>query len=69
VGYQARLAASEIARALGCHRHAGYWTAKCPGHDDRSPSLSISDAGDGTVLVKCHAGCTQDVVLDALRDR
>lgn len=60
--------AEAIARGLGGHRHAGYWTAKCPAHDDKSPSLSIRETADGIVLVKCHAGCDQDVVLDALRD-
>ena len=43
-------------------------TARCPAHDDRTPSLSISVI-DGKVLWKCHAGCTQDEVTDALRER
>jgi hypothetical protein len=42
--------------------------ARCPAHDDRKPSLSISDA-DGRVLVCCHAGCDQSVVIEALRAR
>lgn len=33
------------------------WIACCPSHDDRDPSLSISD-NDGTVLVHCFAGCS-----------
>ena len=33
------------------------WQACCPAHDDRSPSLSVKEAEDGTVLVKCWAGC------------
>jgi len=38
-------------------------TAKCPNHDDRSPSLSIAEADDGTVLIHCHAGCeTYDIL-------
>ena len=41
--------------------------AKCPAHDDRSPSLSIRHADDGKVLVHCHAGCDQDRVIAALR--
>jgi hypothetical protein len=40
--------------------------ARCPAHEDRSPSLSIRD-GASTVLVHCHAGCTQDDVITALR--
>jgi DNA primase len=39
------------------------YTALCPAHNDRSPSLSISETVDGTMLLKCHAGCeTPDVV-------
>lgn len=32
-------------------------------------SLSITDGPNGTVLVKCHAGCAQEAVIDALRNR
>lgn len=41
------------------------WIARCPGHDDNSPSLSIKDAGD-RLLVRCFAGCTFRDVVDAL---
>jgi hypothetical protein len=35
----------------------------CPAHDDRAPSLSISEGDDGRTLLKCHAGCsTADIV-------
>jgi putative DNA primase/helicase len=43
--------------------------ARCPAHDDRVPSLSINDADDGKVLVRCHAGCDQGRVIAALRSR
>ena len=37
--------------------------ARCPAHDDRNPSLSITAAEDGRALVHCFAGClTEDVV-------
>jgi len=37
--------------------------ARCPAHDDRSPSLSIRETNDGTILLKCFAGCgAADVV-------
>ena len=36
---------------------AGKWLARCPSHDDKSPSLSIQQLDDGRVLVHCHAGC------------
>ena len=41
--------------------------ACCPAHDDRNPSLSVSD-GNGKILVKCWAGCTQEEVIGALRN-
>ena len=44
---------------------AGY-AARCPAHNDQSPSLSISTGRDGRVLIKCWAGCTTESVLEAL---
>src|SRR5580658_2336340 len=39
------------------------WMGKCPCHDDRTPSLSISESEDGKILLKCFAGCsTEDIV-------
>lgn len=43
--------------------------ARCPAHGDRIPSLSICDADDGKVLVRCHAGCEQGQVIAALQSR
>jgi len=43
--------------------------ARCPAHEDREPSLSITDANGGVVLVRCHAGCDQRDVIAVLRDR
>ncbi len=40
----------------------------CPAHDDEHPSLSISEH-NGKALVRCHAGCEQDTVVAALRER
>ncbi|MCZ6834246.1 MAG: AAA family ATPase [Planctomycetota bacterium] len=42
------------------------WTACCPAHDDRTPSLSINEGDDGRVLVHCHAGCTSEAICSAL---
>jgi len=42
------------------------WTARCPAHDDDSPSLSVSEGDDGRALVNCHAGCTNEDVVAAL---
>ena len=38
-----------------------------PAHPDKTPSLSISIGRDGRTLVRCHTGCTQEQVIDALR--
>ena len=39
----------------------GKWMACCPAHQDKSPSLAVTEADD-RVLVHCFAGCdTQDV--------
>jgi putative DNA primase/helicase len=45
-------------------------SARCPCHDDHSPSLLLSD-GDkpGCVLVHCFAGCDRRDILAALRER
>ena len=43
--------AENIAKALGGRKTGSAWMAKCPAHDDRSPSLSIRHADDGKVLV------------------
>ena len=40
--------------------------AKCPSHEDRTASLSIGTGDDGRVLLKCHAGCSTDDILDAV---
>jgi putative DNA primase/helicase len=42
------------------------WIAKCPSHDDHTPSLSIDEGIGGCALLKCHAGCDADAVLSAI---
>lgn len=61
--------AETITKALGGRKVGGGWMAPCPAHQDRKPSLSIRETIDGKVLVHCHAGCTQESVIDALRQR
>jgi Toprim domain-containing protein len=61
--------AETIAKALGGRKVGGGWMARCPAHEDRNPSLSLHDADDGKVLVRCHAGCDQGRVIGALRSR
>jgi putative DNA primase/helicase len=63
------MTAEAIAKVLGGRKVGAAWMARCPAHDDREPSLSIADARDGKVLVRCHAGCGQRDVIAALRAR
>jgi hypothetical protein len=58
-----------VAKALGGRKSGFAWMALCPAHEDREPSLSITDADNGKVLVRCHAGCDQEQVIAALRSR
>ncbi len=42
------------------------WTARCPAHDDKSPSLSIRELEDGRVLAYCFAGCGAADVMESI---
>jgi hypothetical protein len=46
-------------------RGNGKWTARCPAHPDRKPSLSVSD-GERGVLVHCWAGCSLGAITSAM---
>lgn len=47
-------------------RTADQWSARCPAHEDKGPSLSVRELPDGRVLVHCFAGCGVDEVLGAV---
>lgn len=42
------------------------YTALCPSHGDRANSLSVGTGADGRQLVKCHAGCSAQAVVEAV---
>lgn len=44
----------------------GTWVARCPAHDDKSPSLTVREMDDGRVLLHCFAGCEPDAVIGAV---
>ena len=44
----------------------GKWQARCPAHDDRSPSLSIRQTDDGKILIHCWSGCDTEAVITAI---
>jgi hypothetical protein len=58
---------ADVASRLGAMRPSGDgYVTRCPAHDDNKPSLSLKVGDDGKVLAKCHAGCDQGSVMDAL---
>ncbi|MEO7861378.1 MAG: hypothetical protein ABIU05_13230 [Nitrospirales bacterium] len=46
-------------------RSTGEWLARCPAHQDKNPSLSLSE-GERGLLVKCWSGCTLAEITVAL---
>ena len=41
------------------------YTALCPAHDDKKPSLAITEKG-GKILVNCWSGCTTQDIAGAM---
>lgn len=41
----------------------GQWLARCPAHQDKSPSLSVKETSDGVILINDFAGCSSHDVL------
>ena len=60
--------AEAVARQLDQPRRTGKhsWMACCPAHDDKTPSLSLTDKQNGKLTWHCFAGCSQDAVREAL---
>lgn len=42
------------------------WQALCPAHADKTPSLTVTECTDGTVLLKCWSGCTVNEITRAI---
>ena len=61
--------AESLTKALGGRWSGSSGEARCPAHDDHSPSLSVRDGDDGRLLTCCHAGCAPEAVWAALHDR
>ena len=55
-----------LARLKGVHASRRGWTACCPAHGDRVPSLSIGLGEHGQVLLKCFAGCSIACIVQAM---
>jgi hypothetical protein len=61
------MTAAEFAARTEARRSGdGRWLARCPGHEDKRPSLSIASGRDGRVLLRCFAGCDFEDVVAAM---
>lgn len=56
-----------LARLGTYKRQGGGYLAHCPAHDDKHPSLTVTEGADGTVLVKCQSqDCPFERIVAAL---
>ena len=55
-----------LAHLQGVRPSGNGWSARCPAHEDRLPSLSVSEGDDGRALVHCFGGCEVAGVLAAV---
>lgn len=55
-----------LARLEKVHSTNGGWIACCPAHADSNPSMSITKAQDGKILMHCHAGCDTESIVSAI---
>jgi hypothetical protein len=62
-----KLSAAEIAERLDAKRAGNGWQAHCPAHEDSVESLSIRRGEKHPLLLYCHAGCSYQQILDALK--
>lgn len=53
---------------LGAKRVGSSWMAHCPAHEDRTASMSV-DLENGKILFYCHAGCSQESLLNKLQEK
>jgi putative DNA primase/helicase len=55
-----------LSRVKRVKRSGRGWSAPCPAHDDKSPSLSITEGRDGRIVLYCHAGCRPEAIVAAI---
>jgi hypothetical protein len=56
-----------LSRLQGLRQTApGRFVARCPAHEDRTPSLAVRELPDGRLLVHCFGGCEVGDVLAAV---
>lgn len=55
-----------LERLAGVRKRGRGYSALCPAHNDREPSLSITEGDDGRVLLHCFAGCSPEEIAAEL---
>jgi hypothetical protein len=61
-----RVIASLTSRGRQPKKSGSEYSTLCPAHEDRNASLSLAEGKDGRALIKCHAGCATESVVEAL---
>ena len=58
----------EALERAGCkpRKHGAGYQAKCPAHEDSTPSLSVSEGNKAPFVIKCFAGCEYEQIMSAL---
>lgn len=49
-----------------CRRTGMGYIARCPAHQDKNPSLSLSENSQGKILLNCFAGCSAQAICEAI---
>lgn len=55
-----------LSRLSSVKQSGDNFLARCPAHDDKTASLSISTGREGRTIFKCFAGCDTKAILDAI---
>ena len=55
-----------LSKLDGVKGHGSQRSARCPAHEDKHQSLSVSQGSDKRILVKCQAGCSAHQVVSAM---
>jgi hypothetical protein len=67
-----KLSAGDLARMIGDKKERRYndneYETLCPAHDDRKPSLVVTQRDD-RILLYCRASCPQSLILDRLKGK
>ena len=60
------MASSELRDLKVRYLGQGRAQAQCPAHDDRNPSLTVTETANGDVLLHDHAGCANEDIVAAI---